>query len=249
MAAITSRTELKEYCLRRLGYPVIYIEVEDQQIEDRIDDCLQYYTDYHYDAVSKVYYKHEVTQEDIDNRYLTLPDHIIGVTRILPLNNLLSKSYMWDVRYQLILNNLWDLTSTSMLPYTIAMQHIRSLEQLFVGEVPIRFQRHQNKVFIDLGWGTEQCPVGTMMVLECTQTIDPEDYPDVYNDRILKKLCTAHIKRQWGENLLKYQGDLNLPGGLTLNGQQIYSEAVREIAGLEEQFLSMYSEPVSFLIG
>ncbi len=249
MAQVTSREELKEYCLRRLGYPLISIEVEDSQVEDRIDDCLQYYIDYHYDATAKVYYKHTVTADDIENRYITVPDHIIGVNRILPLNNLLSKSYMFDIRYQLILNNLWDLTSTSMLPYTIAMQHIRMLEMMFVGEVPIRFNRHQNKVYIDLGWGSEQCPEGTVMVLECYQTIDPEEYTDVYNDRILKKLCTAHIKRQWGENLLKYKGDLNLPGGLTLNGEQIYSEAVREIEKLEEEFMSSYSEPVSFLIG
>jgi hypothetical protein len=249
MSKISSRKELKDYCLRRLGFPVIDINVSEEQIEDRLSDAFQYYIDYHYDAVSKVYYKHIVTQEDIENRYLTVPDHIIGVTRVLPLNNLLSKSYMWDIRYQLILNNLWDLTSTSILPYTIAMQHIRNLELLFVGEVPIRFQRHENRVFVDLGWGTQQCPEGTTMVLECYQAIDPETYTDVYDDRWLKKYATAMIRRQWGENLIKFKGDLNLPGGLTLNGEQIYSEATREIEKLEAEMLSQYSIPCEFMMG
>lgn len=249
MSKVTSRADLKDYCLRRLGFPIIEINVSDEQIEDRISDAMQYYVDYHYDATSKVYYKHTVTQEDVDNRYVTVPNSMIGVTRILPLNNLLSKSYMWDIRYQLILNNLWDLTSTSMVPYTIAMQHIRSLELLFNGEIPIRFQRHENKVHIDAGWGTQQLPVDTVIILEGYQIIDPELYEDVYDDRILKKLATALIKRQWGENLIKFKGDLNLPGGLTLNGQEIYTDSVREIEQLEAEFQSKYEEPPIFFMG
>lgn len=249
MSKVTSRAELKNYCLRRLGFPIIEINVSDEQIEDRISDAMQYYVDYHYDATSKVYYKHTVTQEDIDNRYVTVPDSMIGVTRILPLNNLLSKSYMWDIRYQLILNNLWDLTSTSMVPYTIAMQHIRSLELLFNGEIPIRFQRHENKVYIDAGWGTQQLPPDTVIILEGYQIINPELYQDVYDDRILKKLSTALIKRQWGENLIKFKGDLNLPGGLTLNGQEIYTDSVREIEQLEAEFQNKYEEPPIFFMG
>lgn len=249
MAKVTSRAELKDYCLRRLGYPVVEINVEEMQVEDRISDAMQYYVDYHYDAVSKVYYKHNTTQEDLDNKYISVPDSLIGVTRILPINNLLSRSYMWDVRYQLILNNLWDLTSTSMVPYTIAMQHIRSLELLFNGEIPLRFQRHENKIHIDAGWGTQQLPVDTMLVIEGYQVIDPEEYNDVYDDRILKKLATALIRRQWGENLIKFKGDLNLPGGLVLNGEQIYGEAVREIEKLEEEFQRRYSGPLEFFLG
>ena len=172
MSSVSTRAELKDYCLRRLGFPLIEINVSDEQIEDRISDAMQYYIDYHYDAVSKVYYTHTITAEDSANRYITVPDSIVGVTRILPINNLLAKSYMWDIRYQLILNNLWDLTSTSMLPYTMAMQHIRSLELLFNGEIPIRFQRHENKVWIDMGWGTNQAPDGTIIVLEVYQVID-----------------------------------------------------------------------------
>lgn len=155
---------------------------------------------------------------------------------------------MWDIRYQLILNNLWDLTSTSMVPYTIAMQHIRSLELLFNGEIPIRFQRHENKLWIDMGWGTQQCPEGTVIIIECYKVLDPEEYEDVYNDRILKKLATSLIKRQWGENLKKF-GQISLPGGVVLNGDKLYAEAVTEINQLEEEFQSKYEEPPQFLMG
>lgn len=248
MSTATSREELKDYCLRRLGFPVIEINVSDEQIEDRISDAFQYYSDYHYDAVSKVYLKHTVTQEDIENRYISVNDSIVGVTRVLPLNNLLSKSYMWDIRYQLILNNLWDLSSTSMMSYTIAMQHIRALELLFVGEIPIRFERHENKIWVDLGWGTTQCPAGTVMVFECYKIIDPEIYTDVYNDRWLKKYATALIKRQWGENLRKFQG-ITLPGGINLNGDNIYEDAKAEINQLEQEMQSMYELPPEMMMG
>lgn len=248
MSIVSSREQLKDYCLRRLGFPVIEINVSDEQIEDRISDAFQFYTDYHYDAVEKYYLKHTVTAEDIENRYIPVDDSIVGVVRILPLNNLLSKSYMWDIRYQLILNNLWDLSSTSMQSYTIAMQHIRALEQLFVGEIPIRFERHQNKIYADLGWGTSQCPEGTVMVFECYKIIDPEMYSDVYNDRFLKRYATALIKRQWGENLRKFQG-ITLPGGINLNGDNIYQDALQEISKLEEEMDTKFSLPPSMMIG
>lgn len=249
MAKITSRIGLKDYCLRRLGYPVIEINITEEQIEDRLTDALQYFADYHFDGTSTVYYKHTVTQEDVDNRYVTLPDQIIGVVRVLPVTNLLAKSYMFDIRYQLILNNLWDLTSTSMLPYTMAMQHIRSLELLFNGEIPIRFQRHENKLYIDMGWGTEQCPVGNVIIFECYQLIDPDLYTDVYNDWWLKKYATALMKRQWGENLIKFKGDLNLPGGLSLNGEKMFNDAADEIKKLEEEMLLNFSTPCQFFMG
>lgn len=248
MSKVTTRTELKDYCLRRLGFPVIEINVSEEQIEDRISDAFQFYTDYHYDAVSKFYLKHTVTTEDIENRYITVDDSIVGITRILPLNNLLSKSYMWDIRYQLILNNLWDLSSTSMLSYTISMQHIRGLEQLFVGEIPLRFERHENRVWVDLGWGTSQCPEGTVMVFECYKIIDPEYHTDVFDDRWIKHYATALIKRQWGENLRKFQG-VTLPGGINLNGDNIYQDALQEITKLEDEMQSKYELPPEMMMG
>ena len=248
MSTVSSREELKDYCLRRLGFPVIEINISDEQIEDRISDAFQFYSDYHYDAVIKTYLKHTVTSTDIENRYISVDDSITGVTRILPLNNLLSKSYMWDIRYQLILNNLWDLSSTSMLSYTIAMQHIRSLELLFVGEIPIRFQRHQNRVYADMGWGTSQCPEGTELVFECYKLIDPEIFNDVYNDRWIKEYATALIKRQWGENLRKFQG-ITLPGGINLNGDNIYQDALQQIKQLEAEMQDKYELPIELMMG
>lgn len=249
MSKVTSRQELKDYCLRRLGYPIVEIPIDENQLEDRISDSIEYYIDYHYDATTKVYYKHTVTQEDIDNKYITVPDSIIGVSRLMPLGTMMSTNYMWDIRYQLVLNNLWDLTSTQVSTYYMSMQHIALLEQMFSGQKQVRFNRHQNKVFIDMGWGTDEAPIGTVLVLECYQVLDPDEYRDVWNDRVLKKLATAYIKRQYGENLIKYRGDLNLPGGLTLNGQQIYVDAVNEIDKIESEFQDMYQEPSSFFMG
>jgi hypothetical protein len=249
MAKIASRQDLKDYCLRRLGFPIIEIPITDEQIEDRVNEALQFYTDYHYDATSSVYYQYTVNDTDVQNRYVTVPDSIVGVTRLLPINALMTQSYMWDIRYQLVLNNLWDLTSTQMTSYYMSMQHISLLEQMFQGQVPIRFERHQNRVYIDAAWGTDELPSGTVIVLEAEQTIDPDMFTDVWNDRVLKELTTAYIKRQYGENLIKFKGDLNLPGGLTLNGEKIYNDAINEIEKLESEFQDLYSEPAAMQCG
>lgn len=248
MSKVTSRAGLVDYCLRRLGFPVIEINVSEEQIEDRISDAFQYFFDYHMDATETLYWKHEITQEDIDNRYLTVDDGIIGITRIFPLSSTWTKSYMWDIRYQLRLHELWDFTSVNMLNYTMTMQHLRSLELLFTGEVPIRFQRHTNKLYLDLAWGTTELPAGTVVVAEGYKMIDPEMYTNIYDDRWLKRYATTLIKRQWGENLRKFQG-VTLPGGVQLNGENIYQDAVKEINQLEQEMQNSYELPVQFMIG
>lgn len=249
MSKVTSRAELKEYCLRRLGFPLIDINVSDEQIEDRISDAFQIYTEYHYDAIESLYWAHKITQEDVDNRYLTVDDGIISIVRIFPLSQSVNSSvYLWDIRYQLRLHELWDFTSVNMLNYTITMQHLRNLELLFTGEVPIRYQRHTNKLYLDLAWGTTELPVGTTVVLEGYKMIDPELYTDVYDDRILKELATCLIKKQWGSNLSKYQG-ITLPGGLTLNGEQIYNQAVVELTKLEDTIQDKFEIPAQFFLG
>ena len=248
MSKITSRAGLKEYCLRRLGSPVIDINVSEDQIEDRISDAFQYYTEYHYDAVETVYLKHEVTAQDIENKYLTIDDGIISIVRLFPLSSTWTKSYMWDIRYQLRLHELWDFTSVNMLNYTMTMQHLRSLELLFTGEVPIRFQRHTNKVYLDLAWGTSELPVGTTIVLEGYKMIDPAVYTDVYDDRWIKEYSTELIRRQWGDNIRKFQG-ITLPGGVQLNGDKIYQDALIQIRRLEEEMQDRYEIPCQFFIG
>ncbi len=245
---ITTRSKFKEYCLRRLGFPVIEINVDDDQVEDRIDDALQYWQDYHFDGLQKIYFIKRIDQTDINNRYLNLAEardsannlsEITGVTRIFPMYDSQATITMFDLRYQLRLNELYDFTSASYINYTMTMQHLRMLEQLFTGEVPIRYQRHMQKLFIDWAWGSSQVPIGQVVIIECYGVINPDAYGRVWNDRWLKEYATALIKRSWGNNLKKFAG-VQLPGGVILNGDKIYNEAVDEIKLLEADMEKNY---------
>jgi len=256
MATISSRPDFKNYCLRRLGFPVIELNLDDDQIEDRIDDALQYWQDYHFDGTQKVYYIKAITQTDINNKYLNLADakdgsnnamDIIGVTRIFPVQDSQSTVSMFDLRYQLRLNELYDFTSASYINYTLTAQHLRSLELLFSGEVPIRFQRHMQRLYIDWAWGASEAPKGTVVIAEAYANIDPAIYNKVWNDRWLKEYATALIKRSWGNNLKKFSG-IQLPGGVTLNGDKIYEEAVGEIEKLETEMQTEYGAPLEWLM-
>lgn len=241
------RETFKEYCLRRLGSPVLQINVDDDQLEDRLDDALNYYWDYHYDGTQKIYSTHQLTSTDISNKYLTIDPSIIAITNIFPMSDSDASINMFDLRYQLRLNELYDFTSASYINYTLTMQHLRSLELLFTGRTPIRFNRHQSQLFIDWAWGSDVV-VNQWVISECYQKIDPTQWADVWNDRWLKQYATALFKRQWGENLRKYDS-VPLPGGVTLNGEKIYQSAVREIEKLEADMIKSYSEPVNFIMG
>ena len=254
--AITNREDFKNYCLRRLGFPVIELNLDDDQIQDRIDDALQYWQDYHFDGMQKVYYIKAVTQTEIDQKYLNLsgstdadgnPMEIIGVTRIFPISDSQATINMFDLRYQLRLNELYDFTSASYINYTMTMQHLRSLELMFTGEVPIRFQRHMQRLLIDWSWGNAEAPIGTIIIAECYASINPDVYTNVWNDMWLKKYATALIKRTWGNNLKKFSG-LTLPGGVTMNGQQIFDEAMTEIADLEKEMETNFGAPLQFML-
>ena len=245
---VSSRDELKDYCLRRLGAPVITINVDDEQLEDRIDDALQYYQDYHFDATESFYWQHVITQQDIDQKYFKIDPGILGIVRIFPLNDTITKANMFDLRYQLRLHELYDFTSTSYTNFAVTMQHLRNLELMFTGDVPIRYQRHTQKLYVDWAWGSSQCPVGTTVVAEGYKVIDPESNESVYNDRWLKEYTTALFKRQWGEQMKKF-GGVQLPGGLTLNGKEIFDEAMQEIARLENEMQDRYELPVQFMMG
>jgi hypothetical protein len=318
MSSLSSRENLVDYCKRRLGFPVIDINVDDDQVEDRIDDALQFYQDYHYDAIQKIYLKHLVTQTDVDREYIDMTqasgaasvvsgsatvsgsgtnfssefaagvtqltingetktvssitdkgtmimnsafsssansvpinivgaaDSITGVTRIFPISNAATVN-MFDLRYQLRLHELYDFTSTSYINFVLTQQHLRTLDMLFSGEQPVRFNRHQNRLYIDFQWGTD-IQAGEYLVIEGYKIIDPNSYTDVYNDRWLKRYATALIKRQWGLNLKKFSG-IQLPGGVQLNGQQIYDEAESEISTLEQEMQDKYEEPIPFILG
>jgi hypothetical protein len=256
MPAVNNRATFKDYCLRRLGFPVIELNLDDDQIEDRIDDALQYWQDYHFDGTQKIYYIKAITQTDINNKYLSLAEardssnnamDIVGITRIFPVTDSQASINMFDLRYQLRLNELYDFTSASYVNYTLTQQHLRSLELMFSGEVPIRFQRHMQRLYIDWAWGASEAPIGTKVIAECYANIDPNIYQKVWNDRWLKEYATALIKRTWGNNLKKFSG-IQLPGGVTLNGNQIYDEAVTEIEKLEAEMQVEYGAPLEFLM-
>jgi hypothetical protein len=247
MATVTTREQLKDYCLRRLGAPVIEINVDENQIEDRIDDAFQFYREYHFDAVELVYLKHEFTVGDITNQYISVPDTVVGVNRILPFSNKSDGTNIFSVRYQILLNDLYSLMSTNIIYYYQVKQELELINQILVGTKPVRFNRHMNRLYIDMDWTADAVP-GDFIIVECYRILDPETYRDVYNDMFLKRYCTALIKRQWGENLKKFNG-VQLPGGVTINADQIYQDALTEITQIEAEMQSRFELPVDFFTG
>lgn len=246
MALPTSREEFKNYCLRRVGAPVTQINVDDDQLNDRIDDALNLYWDVHFDGTEKQYYKALITSQSIANRYVTLPDNIIGAVGVFPIGSSLSTNNLFNIRYQIALNDLYDLTATTMVPYYMAMQHIQLLEQLLVGQQPVRYDRRTNKLYIDMDWAKVQ--PGDYIVVEAYQVVDPEVYTKVWSDRWLLKYGTQLIKQQWGENLIKFTG-VSLPGGMQFNGEKIYNDATNEIQKMEDEMLKGFSAPPSMMMG
>ena len=256
MSTITDRESFKQYCLRRIGFPVIDINVDDDQVEDRIDDALQYWQDYHFDGLQKVYYIKAILQSDVNQKYINMNGstdadgnsmEIVGVTRVFPISASQSTINMFDLRYQLRLNELYDFTSASYINYTMTQQHLRSLELMFTGEVPIRFQRHMQRLYIDWSWGASEAPVGSVVIAECYAAINPDVYHKVWNDRWLKEYATALIKRSWGSNMKKF-GGIQLPGGITLNGGETYDEATRDIERLESEMETNYGAPIEWFM-
>ena len=322
MAVPTTRAEFKDYCLRRLGSPVIEINVDDDQVEDRIDDALKYYWDYHFDGAERIYYKYKVTGQEQDGAAntvviadggtlysnndtitisggsgatanvvtnsggtiigfdfesygdgysnsstvtvntstgsgadlsliagdgsFTLPENIIGAVRIFPIADpAISSDDLFNIRYQIALNDLYTLTSVSMVPYYMVMQHLAVIQDLLVGQQPIRYNRHTNRIFCDMNWSFA---IGKFLLIEAYQVVDPEIFQDVWKDQWLSRYATAQIKRQWGSNMTKFIG-MQLPGGLQFNGQKIYDDAAAEIDKLEEEMITNYSLPVLDMIG
>lgn len=247
MAVPTTRAAFKEYCLRKLGKPVIEINVDDDQVEDRIDEALRYYWDYHFDGSERVYYRHVITQTDRDNKYITLPENIIGAVNVFQIGDpAMTSNDLFNIRYQIALNDLYTLTSVSLIPYYMVMEHLGLMTELLVGKQPIRYNRHTDKLFIDMDWGT--LDVGTYLIVEAYQVVDPEVWVDAYADRWLQNYATVLIKRQWGSNLTKFSG-MQLPGGVQFNGDKIYDDATAELQKLEEEMISSYSLPAMDMIG
>ena len=247
MAQPTTREQFKEWCLRKLGKPVIEINVDQDQVDDRVDEALSYYWDYHFDGTEKTYLKHQVTSDDKTNKYITVPENIIGVISIFDLStNIATSSGMFNVQYQFVLNNIYDLTNYNTVHYYMSMENLQFMEKMLVGSQPIRYNRHMNKLYIDANWDTIE--IGTYIVAECYSIVDPDQYVDVWKDRWLQNYASAKIKYQWGSNLTKFVG-MNLPGNVQFNGEAILADALTEITKLEEEMISSYSLPVTDMIG
>jgi hypothetical protein len=245
--AVTSRQSLIDYCLRELGEPVVEINVDDQQIEDRVDEAIEFFRQYHYDGIEKVYLKTVIRQEDIDNKYIEVSDLVYGITRVFPVASGTSTSKsIFDLQYQLRLNDLYDLTSTSVIYYSMVMSHLALLDQTLNGHPIYRFNRLNNRLYIDTIW-QEKMEVGNYILVECYRALDPADAPRMYGDIWLKHYTTALIKKQWGSNLKKFSG-MQLPGGVTIDGDKIYQEAKDEIKDLEDE-LRDKSAPLEFMMG
>lgn len=247
MAAPTTRATLQEYCLRSLGSPVIEINVDDDQIEDRTDDAIQFYQTWHDDAILRTYLKHELTATDITNNYITVSDHITSVVRMLKINSTAGNA-LFDVGYHMRLNDVFMVggMTSQIQNYEQKLQHLSLIESQLNTEEHIRYSRHMDRLHMDEGFG--DLTAGSFIVIECYQIVDPSAYAQIYNDLFLKKYLTALIKRQWGANLMKFQ-DFQLPGGITLNGRQIYEDAIEELQGLEEECRLIWAMPDNFLMG
>ena len=272
MAIPTTRTQFKDYCLRSLGFGVIDINVSDAQVEDRIDEALQYFAQYHYDGVERMYLKYKVTSEDITRatsnetttaadtkdgtvtasflegqNYIPMPSSVISVVNIFPFDDQTTNN-MFDIRYQLRLNDLYDFSSTSIIHYEMTMKQLDMLEHILVGEVPIRFNQHQNRLYLDMDFD-EAVTAGEFIIIECYRKLDPDSYTDIYNDMYLKRYATALIKRQWGANLSKFEG-VTMLGGVTMNGAEIYSQATEEVEKLEQAIRDgAFETPIWGMIG
>ena len=270
MAIPSSKSTLKSYCLRSLGFGVIDINVSDDQVDDRLDEALQYFAHYHYDGIEKMYLKYQVTAADIaraktndtttatdnaDNSvttsfgegkgYIPMPSGIVSVLQIFPFDNTATNN-MFDIRYQLRLNDLYDFSSTSIVHYEMTMQHLDFLSHILVGEKPIRFNEHQNRLYIDMDWEND-ITEGEYLIIECYRKLDPATFTDMFDDIYLKRYATALIKRQWGANLSKFNGVAML-GGVTMNGETIYSQAIEEIKELEDKML-LIEPPIDMFRG
>ena len=271
MAIPTSKTTFKSYCLRALGFGVIDINVSDDQVDDRIDEALQYFAQYHYDGVEKMYLKYQITQDDIDRaasndtttatdtvdsnitatfkegkNFIPMPSSVVSVIQIFPFDDQTTNN-MFDIRYQLRLNDLYDFSSTSIIHYQMTMQQLDFLSHILVGEKPIRFNQHQNRLYLDMDFAND-IDVGEFLIIECYRKIDPATYTDIFDDIYLKRYATALIKRQWGANLSKFQG-VQLLGGVEMNGEAIYSQAQEELQKLEEDIQLAFETPIDYMVG
>jgi hypothetical protein len=278
MAQPSTRQELIDYCLRKLGAPVLEINVAEEQIDDLVDDAIQYFQERHYDGVYQTFLKYQITQDDINrgrakglngvgvavtsissvgvgatfnyyenSNYIEVPNHVIGVNKIFAFEGSNSiSSGMFSIKYQLFLNDIYYWGSTELLTYAMTKTYLEDIDFLLTTQKQIRFNKRQDRLYLDIDWST--MTAGKYLVIDCHRMLDPNQYSQVWNDSFVKKYLTSLIKRQWGQNLIKFQG-VKLPGGVEFNGRQLYDDAQREIDMLMEEMSSTYELPPLDMIG
>lgn len=279
MAKPASRQELIDYCLRRLGYPVLEINVDDDQIDDLVDDALQYFHERHFDGVERMYLKYKITQDDIDrgkakgttgvgivtttatpsasgiqttfnfyetSNYIQIPDSVIGIEKVFKFDTSDISGGMFSIKYQLFLNDLYYFNSVELLQYAMVKTYLEDIDFLLKTEKQIRFNKRQNRMYLDIDWLQQK--VDSFLIIDCYRILDPNDFTKVYNDSFLKRYLTALIKRQWGQNLIKFRG-VKLPGGIELNGRELYDDAEREIEAIRDRMAMDYELPPYDFIG
>ena len=249
MAAPSSRQTLIDYCLRRLGQPVIEINVDVDQIEDRIDDSLAMYREFHDDALVRIFLKHQVTQTDIDNGYIPISSDIPFVTKIFPLNRTFSSINMFDIKYQMMLNSLGDFMQFAggMSYYYQLEQYLDFLDNILEGQPLTTFSRNQGRLYLHGSFEDKDVIKDEYIIAECMQHVDADTY-NIWDDIFLRDYATQSIKQQWGANLMKFEG-VQLPGGVTMNGRQIYDDATAELQRLEEKMRLEHESPPDFFMG
>jgi hypothetical protein len=281
MAKPSSRQGLIDYCLRRLGAPVLEINIDDEQIDDLVDDALQYFNERHFDGVEKMYLKYQVTQEDIDrgkasakdpkgpgittttgtssingvsksfnfyesSNYIQIPDSVIGVEKLFKFNASTISSGMFSIKYQLFLNDLYYFNSIQLLQYSMVKSYLEDIDFLLTTDKQVRFNKRQNRLYLDFNW--EGIGAGDFLVIDCYRILDPNDFTKVYNDSFLKPYLTSLLKKQWGQNLIKFRG-VKLPGGIELNGRELYEDAERELESIKQKMSTEYELPPYDFIG
>ena len=282
MAQPSSRQSLIDYCKRKLGAPVLEINVADEQVDDLVDDALQFFNERHFDGVTQIYLKYQITQGDIDrgrapggnsatagivtttatativgtpttftykenSNYIQIPPSIIGINKIFKFDGAnTATSNMFSLKYQLFLNDMYSLGSTELLSYAMARTYLEDIDFLLSTDKQIRFNQRMDRLYLDVDWASVNAD--DYLVIDCSRLLDPNDFTRVYNDSFLKQYLTSLIKRQWGQNLIKFQG-LKLPGGVELNGRQIYDDAQKEIDVIMERMSNTYELPPLDMIG
>jgi hypothetical protein len=279
MAKPSSRQELVEYCLRRLGAPVLEINVDDDQIDDLVDDALQFFHERHFDGVERMYLKYKITKDDLErgkskgtsgpgivtttassmidgelknfnfyetSNYIQVPDSIIGVEKVFKFDTSSISRGMFSIKYQLFLNDLYHFNSVELLNYAMTKTYLEDLDFLLTTDKQIRYNRRQDRLYLDIDWGAES--IDTFIIIDCYRILDPNNFTKVYNDSFLKMYLTSLIKRQWGQNLIKFRG-VKLPGGIEMNGREIYDDAQKELESIMQRMSSEYELPPYDFIG